>query len=90
MQLTDLAKAGRLRLALAPLEHAHRAEILAAIDSLTRPLTAREIERALSAHGGTRRHAGALAGGLKDFRIVIIDNTATEGGRHDQQHNPAG
>ncbi len=77
--MLDPATTGRLRIALAALEPGQRQEILAALDELTRPMTTREIERALRAAGHSRSWSAGVAGALKELDLLTITDEQARG-----------
>ena len=54
------------------LDDTHRATALQVLDTLTRPMTPREIEGALRHAGVSRSRAVKLASTLKHFSIVAV------------------
>ncbi len=64
--MTDLAAY------IAAMPEDQRAVAIGVLDAVSRPMTVREIERALRANGVTRSRAIKLAGTLKHFHIIAV------------------
>lgn len=69
-------KRDELEARLAQLDPAAREASLQLLDEITRPLTVREIERALRRSGRSRKFAEGMAGVLAEFDIVAINERA--------------
>lgn len=67
-----LGRLARMRSALELLPIADRRELLDALDEISRPMTAREIDQALIATGLSRGDRKRLTTALKDFPILMV------------------
>ena len=70
--LGALGREARVRSALESLRVHERRELAQALDEITRPMTAREIDDALLATGLSRADRRRLTLALKSFAIVMI------------------
>lgn len=67
-----LGREGRVRSAMEAVPLLERRELAAALDELTRPMTARELDDALLATGLSRTDRRRLTLALKGFAIVMV------------------
>ncbi len=67
-----LGRMARVRSALETMPSADRQEVLAMLDELTRPMTAREVDQALLASGLSRADRKRMVNALKGLSILMV------------------